>query len=268
MAQDALAKALQTAIARIRNQLFLFIIILAIIIALTATLSPNIVIYVTILGICGIVAFVLLNVVPTYLKLRSIPTPPTGEEKKGQITPPPLEPAFAEIFYYNEGDTDAASKNRQEIERTLADEAAKSKKIKVLINTGEPIFAAPTSFLHQAFDRQDPALIKVLLLDPKAEPIISQRAKEAGYSKANYKKEILTSIDYCKQRKIDCKLYNFFSPWRLFIFDDQRVYVQFYLPKKSGDASPIYGYRVKDFSVGASFLQYFESIYSISRTPT
>jgi hypothetical protein len=252
---------LRTVVDKIKVQLFLFIIALAIIIASTAIYSISIAILITVLGYGAMVAYVYLEYLK-YSKTKSTEPQPQSETHAN------LALAHAEICYYNENSPDPASKNRLEIDKMLAEEAAKSQTIKILINTGEPIFAAKTSYLNKAIESKAPGLVKVLLLDPKAKLIIQQRAKEAGYTYEDYKNEIVTSINFCKRKKIDCKVFNFLSPWRLFIFDDERVYAQFYLPKKSGDASPIYGYKVKGFDMGASFLQYFDVTYATSQAPT
>lgn len=251
--KEGLTSTLQAVVNKIKVQLFLYIIALAIIIALVAVYATiSIAILITVLGYGGLIAYV-------YLKKPQ----PSNRKKPDQIE---FASAYAELCYYNENDKDPGSENRRNIEEKLADEAKKSQTIKILINTGQPIFAAPTSFLYKAILSKAAGHVRVLLLNPKATPIIQQRAQEAGYTNDDYKDEIVKSIDFCKRQKIDCRLFNFLSPWRLFIFDDERVYIQFYLPNRSGDASPIYGYKAEGFSVGASFLRYFDAIYSTSQT--
>ncbi|MCJ7559722.1 hypothetical protein MUO79_03765 [Candidatus Bathyarchaeota archaeon] len=263
MSKKDLTKTLQNVVDRIRVQLFLYVIAIAIIVALVGLASLNIAIIIAVLGYGGMVGYVFLEVEKVRSTQPSSPVVPTSSgQQQSQIGKSAT--TEEEICYYSKNDSDPMSNKRLEILKILADEASKSEKVKILINTGEPIFATKTSFLNKAVASKAPGLVKVLLLDPQAKSIIKYRAQEIGYTEKDYKDEIATSINFCKINKIDCKLFNFLSPWRLFIFDDERAYVQFYLPKKSGDASPIYGYKIEPFSIGASFLQYFENTYATS----
>jgi hypothetical protein len=254
LAEKGLTKTLQDVVDKIKVQLFLFIIAIAIIIALVATYANIIIaVLITVLGYGGLIAYVYLQTIKAQSLSRK-------EPKQIEL------PDHTQLCYYNENDKDPSSENRQTIEAKLAAEATKSQTIKILINTGQPIFAAKTSFLYNPIISKAADNVKVLLLNPKATPIMEQRAREAGYVLDDYKNEIVKSIEFCKRQKIDCRLFNFLSPWRLFIFDDERVYVQLYLANRSGDTSPIYGYKAEGFDLGASFLRYFDAIYSTSQS--
>jgi hypothetical protein len=169
------------------------------------------------------------------------------------------------LNYYNENSDNPKSDERDKIEKTLVQEVLKSSSIKILINTAEYVFASKASYLNMELVRKNPESIKVLLLDPEAREIIGIRSKAIGYTYAQYKNEIETSIEFCKMQKIECKLFNIMTPFRLFIFDDARAYVQFYLKDKSGDASPMYGFKTIDTCLGSAFMRYFETVFSSAK---
>ena len=184
------------------------------------------------------------------------------EENKKVIADLMKEKEQIGLTYYNENSDDPKSDERNKIEKDLVQEVLKSSSVKILINTGEYVFASKAAYLNKEVVRKNPGSIKVLLLDPEAKDIIDIRSKAISYTFKQYKNEIETSIDFCKMQKIECKLFSIMTPFRLFIFDDARAYVQFYLKDKSGDASPIYGFKTIDTCLGSAFMRYFETVYS------
>src|SRR5215211_30836 len=65
---------------------------------------------------------------------------------------------------------------------------------------------------------------------------------------------------------IAIRVFKEYSPWRLVIADNKEVYVQYYMPDRKGDDSPMYGFDASsDTSLGRAFINYFDTLFKKSR---
>jgi hypothetical protein len=184
----------------------------------------------------------------------------TGSEAKERFS-------TADIIYYNPNGS-IISENRKKINDKFAELARKARNLKLLFYTGNPIFSNVTSPMYDTLLRKLDGGVQVLLLDPDAIDIVEERYKVGNFpSRGAYVGEVQSSIDFCKSsRRIECKLFKEYSLWRLVIADDKEVYVQYYMPDRKGDDSPMYGFDASsDTSLGRAFINYFDTLFKKSK---
>ena|SRR5215211_306912 len=173
----------------------------------------------------------------------------------------------ADIVYYNPNGS-TTSENRKKINDKFAELARNARNLNLLFYTGNPIFSNVTSPMYDILLGKIDGTVQVLLLDPEATDIVEERYKAGNFpSRGAYMAEIQSSIDFCKNsRHIECKLFKEYSPWRLVIADNKEVYVQYYMPDRKGDDSPMYGFDASsDTSLGRAFINYFDTLFKKSR---